>query len=184
MFQIQILRKSQKWQLQHLIADQKRIKFMYRQIKIVLLVGVIIGVVSVGYAKEEQVVLPVNRIEVYYLHNTFRCLSCNTIENLTKAAIFGGKAKNTKYKTEIDVKPIYKGKIDKKIITFKSVNIDEKENKHFLKDLKAEAKYPVLVEIKNGKIVRSKVLDEVWGFMDSNEKLVGYIQKNLDEFLK
>ena len=156
---------------------------MYRQIKIVLLGVVIIGVVSVGYAKEEQVVLPENRIEVYYLHNTFRCLSCNTVENLTKAAIFGGKVKNTKYKTEIDVKPIYKDKIDKKIITFKSVNIDEKENKHLLKDLKAEAKYPVLVEIKNGKVIKTKVLEKAWELMDDNERFVAYIQKNLDDFL-
>jgi hypothetical protein len=151
--------------------------------KLLVYICVCVGMVSSGFAKDAKIALPANRIDVYYLHNTFRCLSCNTIENLTKAAIFGGKAKNTKYKTEIDVRPIYKDKIDKRLITFKSVNIDEKENKHLLKDLKAEAKYPVLVEIKNGKIVKSKVLDDAWDLMDNNKKLVEYIQKNLNEFL-
>lgn len=134
-------------------------------------------------AKEATVSLPKNRVEVYYLHNTFRCLSCNTIENMSKAAVFGGKAENQKFKTEIEVKPIYKDQVDKKTITFQSVNIDKKENKHFLKDLKAEAKYPVLVLIKDNKIVKTKVLDEAWDLMSDNRKFIDYFQKNLNEFL-
>ena len=134
-------------------------------------------------AKEATVSLPKDRVEVYYLHNTFRCLSCNTIENLLKAAIFGGKTENQKFKTEIEVKPIYKDQVDKKTITFQSVNIDKKENKHVLKDLKAEAKYPVLVLIKDNKVVKSKVLDDAWDLMSDNQKFIDYFQNNLNEFL-
>ena len=75
-------------------------------------------------ANEAKVSFPKDRVEVYYFHNTFRCLSCNTIENLSKAAIFGGKAENQKFKAEIEVKPLYKDKVDNKTITFQSVNID------------------------------------------------------------
>lgn len=134
-------------------------------------------------AKEATVSLPKDRVDVYYLHNTFRCLSCNTIENLSRAAIFGGKAENKKFKTEIEVKPTYKDQVDKKTITFQSVNIDKKENKHFLKDLKAESKYPVLVLVKDNKVVKSKVLDDAWDLMSDNQKFIDYFQKNLNEFL-
>ena len=134
-------------------------------------------------AKEATVTLPKDRVDVYYFHNTFRCLSCNTIENLSKAAIFGGKAKNQKFKTEIEVKPVYKDKVDKKSITFQSVNIDKKENKHLLKELKGKAKYPLLVLIKDNKVVKSKVLDDAWNLMSDNQKFIDYIQKNLNEFL-
>ena len=46
------------------------------------------------------------------------------------------------------------------------------------------AKYPVLVEIKDGKIVKTKVLGEVWKLLDNNQRLVDYVRKNLDASLK
>jgi len=152
----------------------------------IIVVCFIIGtgfIVSVNAAGRNKV-LPKDRIDVYYLHNTFRCLSCNTIESLTKAAIFGGKGVNQKYKNSIEVKPVYKDQVAKNLITFNSVNIDEKKNKHLLKDLKAESKFPVLVKIKNGKVVKTELLDEVWDLMGDNQKFIEYIQQKLNEFMK
>jgi uncharacterized protein YktA (UPF0223 family) len=151
-------------------------------IAVCLIIGT--GILSTINAEEKKKALPTERVEVYYLHNTFRCLSCNTIENLTKTAIFGGKGINEKYKNSIDVKPAYKKAIESGKLTFKSVNIDKKENKHLLTDFHTESKYPVLVKIRNGKIVKTKVLDEVWKLMDENEKFIEYIQTNLNEFMK
>jgi nitrous oxide reductase len=154
--------------------------------KFIVVVCFIIGMGSIVpvCAKDENKVLPKNRIDVYYLHNTFRCMSCNTIESLTKAAVLGGKGINQKYKNSIEVKPAYEVLVAKNLITFKSVNIDEKENKHLLKDLKAESKFPVLVKIKDGKVVKTEVLDKVWDLMGDNQKFIDYIRKNLNEFLK
>ena len=147
---------------------------------------VIIGMIlsSITIAEEAKNPLPANRVDVYYLHNTFRCMSCNTIENLTKAAILGGKAENQKYKNSIEVEPVYKKLVDAKKLIFKSVNVDEEKNKHLLKDFKTSPKYPVLVKIENGKVVKTQVLDEVWNLMDDNQKFIDYIRKNLNEFLK
>ena len=142
------------------------------------------GIFSALNAADKTKELPKNRIEVYYLHNTFRCMSCNTIENLTKAAILGGKAENQKDKTSITVNPAYKKLVDAKKLTFQSINVDEAKNKHLLKDFKADSKFPVLVKIKNGKIVKTQVLDEVWNLMGNNKQFIEYIQKNLNKFIK
>ena len=147
---------------------------------------VIIGIIlsSIVNAQTVKSQLPADRVDVYYLHNTFRCMSCNTIENLTKAAIFGGKAENLRFKSSIEVKPAYKKLIAENKITFQSVNVDEEQNKHLLKDFKADAKFPVLVKIENGKIVKTEVLDQVWNLMNDNKKFVAYIQENLNKFLQ
>ena len=146
----------------------------------------VIGILLAGtvLAKDEVSSLPKNRVDVYYLHNTFRCMSCNTIESLTKAAVFGGTATNQKYKNSITVKPVYEALCEKNVITFNSVNIDLPKNAHFLKDFNAQVKFPVLVLVKGGKIVKTKVLGNVWDLMNNNQNLVGYIRKNLNVFLK
>ena len=145
---------------------------------------VIVMVLSVSVNAEiENNVLPNNRVDVYYMHNTFRCASCNTIENLTKVAIIGGKGINQKYKNSIMVKPAYKAFLNKKILTFRSINIDDKDNRHFLKDFNAESKFPVLVKIKDDKIVKTKMLKKAWDLMDDNQRFIDYIQQNINGFI-
>ena len=93
------------------------------------------------------------KVIVYYLHNTFRCVSCNVIEGLTKVAVLGGEFKNSRNGKTITVKPKYKALIEEKKLIFKSVNVDKKNNKYLIKDFKGEAKYPLIVEMKNGKVL-------------------------------
>jgi len=136
------------------------------------------------FANKDTIELPPNRIEVYYLHGTFRCEACLTVENLTKAAIFSGKGKNLYSNTEIEVKPQYEKLIRKNIITFKSINTDEEKNAHFLKDFNTESQIPVIVLIKNNKIIKIKILEDVWKMLDYNDKIINFIQANINDFLK
>lgn len=154
--------------------------------KLVVIVCFIIGmgILSALNAIDNKKKLLKDRIDVYYLHNTFRCMSCNTIENLTKAAILGGKGVNQKYKSSIDVEPIYKELLNKHLLTFQAINIDDKKDHHLLKIFKANAKYPIFVKIKDDKIIKSKVLKDAWNLMGNNKKFIEYIQKNLNEFMK
>jgi hypothetical protein len=139
---------------------------------------VLFGLLAVGAVADDA-----RKITVYYLHNTFRCYSCNSIESLTRAAIFGGKGENTKFKGEIDVTCPFPEMVKKGTLVFQSVNIDLPENKHLLADFKAQPKYPVLVETKGGKVVRSKVLGKVWDLLGSNANFVKYVQTELRAFI-
>jgi predicted RNA-binding protein len=122
------------------------------------------------------------KITVYYLHNTWRCYSCNSIESLTRAAVFGGKGENTKFRGEIDVTCPFPEMVKAGTLVFQSVNIDLDENKHLLEDFKAKAKYPVLVETKGDKVVRSKMLGKVWDLLGNNAEFVKYVQTELRAF--
>lgn len=156
--------------------------------KILLLLFLFAGIIfGLTIFAEDETKVPAtgkNMIIVYYLHNTFRCVSCNTIEGLTKVAVLGGEYKNEKNGQIVNVKPQYKELIEKKQLVFIPVNVDKKENKHFLKDFKADAKYPVLTELSDGMIIKYKVLEDVWDLMDENEKFVKYIHLNLNEYIK
>jgi hypothetical protein len=124
-----------------------------------------------------------SKVTVYYLHNTWRCYSCNSIESLTRAAVLGGKGENTKFKGEIDATSPFPEMVKAGTLSFEPVNVDLAENKHLLTDLKAEAKYPVMVETKGGKVVRSKVLTEVWERLGDNAGFIKYVQTELRAFV-
>ena len=49
---------------------------------------------------------------------------------------------------------------------------------------KGETQHFSALVFKDGKIVKFKVLEDVWDLMDNNRKFIDYIQKNLNEFLK
>jgi ribosomal protein L7Ae-like RNA K-turn-binding protein len=127
---------------------------------------------------------PENGVVVYYFHNTFRCMSCNSIESLLKAAILGGKGENTKHKTAIEVTPAYADELKTGKLAFVSLNADEKENGRLLTKLKAKPKIPVIVVYKNGKFSDPVSLPEVWNLLNDNAKFVAFIRKNVSDALK
>lgn len=123
-------------------------------------------------------------VTVYYLHNTWRCLSCNSIESLSRAAVMGGKGENTKVPGTVEVTSPFAELLKAGGLTFESINIDPPENQHYLTDFQAKPKFPVLVETVDGKIVRTKVLTEVWDRLGNSAELVKYVQTELAAFLK
>ena len=128
---------------------------------------------------------PSHHIKVYYLHNTFRCFSCNHMGDLTRAAVLGGEIENSKTNKKSVIAPTFQKLVEQNRLSFTAVNIDDKENRHFLKDFHTRAKFPVIVEIKDGKVVRYKVLNEAWTLLHGPEdKFISYIQKNVKDFTK
>jgi hypothetical protein len=106
-----------------------------------------------------------NKIEVYYFHYTRRCITCNAVENVTKEAI-----------AEMYPTPLKKGQI-----TFKSINLDEKENALIAKRCQAEGQSLLFID-------RDKRIDLTdKGFLyakNSPEKLKAEIKKTIDALLK
>ncbi|MCX6243434.1 MAG: nitrophenyl compound nitroreductase subunit ArsF family protein [Bacteroidetes bacterium] len=105
------------------------------------------------------------KIEVYYFHFTRRCMTCNNVEKVSKDA----------------VEQQYAGKVKSGEITFKSVNLDEKEGEALGAKLKVEGQ--TLLIVSGDK--RVDLTDK--GFMYANDKpdkLKAEIKKAIDDLIK
>lgn len=140
---------------------------------------------AVDIPKDTAKIMPDHRVVVYYLHNTFRCSSCNSIGNLTQAAVLGGEVENLETGEESRVAPAFQHFVDQEKLSFSFVNVDEPENHHFLQNFQTSSKFPVIAEIKDGEILRFKVLDRVWRLLEGeNSRFISYIQQNVHDFFK
>jgi hypothetical protein len=105
------------------------------------------------------------KIEVYYFHFTRRCMTCNNVEKVSKEA----------------VEHQYAEKLKTGEITFKSINLDEKEGEVIGAKYKIEGQ--TLIVISGDK--RVDLTDK--GFLYANnspEKLKAEIKKAVDGMLK
>ena len=105
------------------------------------------------------------KIEVYYFHFTRRCMTCNNVEKVSKEA----------------VEQQYAEKVKTGEITFKSVNLDEKDGEAIGAKYKVEGQTLLIVSGEK----RVDLTDK--GFMYANDKpdkLKAEIKKAVDEMLK
>jgi hypothetical protein len=110
-------------------------------------------------------VTPEDPTEVYYFHMTRRCMTCQTVEKVAEQSI----------------KELYPDAVKKGNLTFKSVNIEEKDNKALVKKLKIGGQTLLIV---NGRD-RHDITDK--GFMyavNEPEKLKAEIKLILDKYVK
>jgi hypothetical protein len=127
---------------------------------------------------------PAHRLVVYYLHNTWRCPGCNSVESLSKAAILGGRGENTKANTEIDVESPFREEVNSGLLSFESVNIDLKENKALLETLEGNLKIPVVAEVKDENIIAFTPLKEAWSHLGDNKAFVQYVREGTAPVVK
>ncbi len=104
----------------------------------------------------------------YYFHGNYRCTTCTTLERLSRKAI------NEKFSRELG-----SGKL-----AFKSVNVDEPENRHFIEDFGLYTKSLVIVEMQGDKVIRHKNLKEIWTLWRDEPVFEKYVQKEVAAFLK
>jgi hypothetical protein len=105
------------------------------------------------------------KIEVYYFHFTRRCMTCTNVEKVSKEAV------------ELQ----YPEKVNTGEITFKSVNLDEKEGAAIGAKLKVEGQTLLVVSGEK----RDDLTDK--GFLYANnspDKLKAEIKKAIDGMLK
>ena len=106
----------------------------------------------------------VAKVEVYYFHYTHRCVTCQAVESETLKSI----------------QQLYPAEFKKGLITFKSVNLDEKTSDALAKKCKAEGQ--ALLVISGGK--RIDLTEQ--GFMyakSSPDKLKAELKKTIDPLL-
>jgi len=108
-----------------------------------------------------------DHLAVYYFHGNSRCSSCHKIENYTKETV-------EKY---------FNKEIQAGTIAYKTINVEQKENAHFVKDYELYTRSVVLSLVKAGKEVRYKNLTKVWEYLGNKSKFENYEKKEIEEFL-
>jgi hypothetical protein len=109
-----------------------------------------------------------SKLIAYYFHGTFRCTTCRTIEEYSHDAI------QTYF-----VKELGNGRLE-----FRTVNVEEPENKHFIQDYQLVTKSLVLSFVSDGKETKSKNLADVWKLMRDKDKFFQYVKDEVEKLLK
>jgi len=108
-----------------------------------------------------------HRVIAYYLHTTYRCVTCKKIEAYSREAI------ETAFAKEL---------ADGRVV-WRVVNIEEKGNEHFVKDFELYTKSLVLVDEVKGKQVRWQNLTKVWELLPKKAAFFGYVQDGVRGYL-
>jgi hypothetical protein len=119
-------------------------------------------------APDSSVPVKDRALTVYYFHTTFRCPTCRKIEALTASA----------------VQKFFSAELAAQTITWKPINIEVPENRHFVDDFKLFTKSVVIVDAKNGKTVRWKNLDKIWELVRDETAFTRYIKNEISGYLK
>jgi hypothetical protein len=106
------------------------------------------------------------QVAVYYLHSTFRCVTCNTIEKMTRELLDNSYSKQ-----------LADGKIQ-------WIEDDFQENDALAKPFEVVASCVVVADMKDGIILDFKRLEEVWTLMKDPEAFNRYISNAIDGYLK
>lgn len=105
---------------------------------------------------------------VYYFHGSFRCGTCVNMEKYSREAI------QVNFQYELD-----SGRLE-----FKTVNVEESGNEHFVNDYQLYTKSLILSLVKDGKEVKSKNIDKIWELVRNKQKFIDYVTGEVNDFIK
>jgi len=105
---------------------------------------------------------------VTYFYTNVRCPTCRKLEAYSRESVEHAFAKEIK----------------DKVLLFRAVNVDEPENKHFIKDYNLYTKSLIVALKKKGEVVRWKNLPEIWRHVRDRPGFEEYVQAGVKEFLK
>ena len=114
-----------------------------------------------------QPVAQANTVDVYLFHGTYRCYSCNLMEELTLEALAEAYEREQKNGT----------------IRFQHINVQQEPNKHYVEQYKLAA-ISIVVSQKSGDTEKQwKNLDKVWALLRNRDNFKQYIQSEVKSYL-
>lgn len=139
---------------------------------VVLLVGLSVFSVSAsaeGPSESDHAVTEAqaSQIVAYYFHGNLRCATCRKLEAYSREAISEGFA----------------DELASGDLSWEVLNTDEEEYKHFVKDFELVTKSVVLVEYRDGQVVRFENLSKVWQLVGDKDDFIKYVRGSTREFL-
>jgi hypothetical protein len=108
------------------------------------------------------------KVIAYYFHGNFRCYTCTNMEQYSREAI------EANFKEELA-----SGRLQ-----FRAVNVEKRENEHFIREYQLYTKALVLSLVKDGKEARSKNLARIWELSRDKREFIEYVTAEVAAFLK
>ncbi len=135
---------------------------------VVILAGTTLGPTAATAGETEiSATDPDNATVAYYFHGNKRCSTCRKLEAYSEEAVTGGFA------PELEA-----GELEWRV-----VNTDDKANAHFVTDFELVTKSVVLVEYRDGEVVRFKNLKLVWQLVGDQDGFLRYVRDETRDFL-
>lgn len=131
---------------------------------LILLFGMLCPVNSDSFSEE---VAAKSKVIAYYFHGSYRCATCTDMEKYSKEAI----------------ETNFKDALASEKLEFRSVNVEDKENGHFVDDYQLYTKALILSLKENGKEIRSKNLDKIWEYVRDKQEFITYVTEEVVTFL-
>ena len=139
---------------------------------VIIAVVVVISVISLSFAAEGTSSAAKGtsstKVVAYYFHGTFRCPTCTKMERYSRKAIEAN----------------FKKAIASGNLKFKTVNVEDRGNEHFVNDYQLYTKSLILSLVKDGKEVRHKNLDKIWELVRNKQKFMDYVVGEINGFMK
>lgn len=110
-----------------------------------------------------ETISPATKLIVYFFAEGKDCTTCQSIPLYTKIAL------DSLFPDELKT-----GKI-----VWRTVNVDDPRNAHFVTDYNLYTKSIVLVRVENGKQMRWKNLQSIWDLVYDKDAFVDYIRKEV-----
>ncbi len=121
---------------------------------------------AAGPAEAPQQSSP-TKVIAYYFHITHRCATCLAIERYAKEAIETG----------------FPQQLQQGVIEWRPVNVELRENRHFVRDFNLASSSLVLVKMRDGRQRGWRNLDKVWTLVRYKNEFIKYVQNNLKNLL-
>lgn len=125
------------------------------------------SVVSTTNAPTEEAVSTEHKVAAYYFFGNVRCQTCRKIESYTAESIAS-----------------FTNELSTGLLEWRTANVDEKENEHFVKDYELTSRSVVLVHMVDGKQTEWKNLASIWDLVGDKEAFQKYISDETTEFLE
>ena len=102
-----------------------------------------------------------------YLHGTLRCATCRKLEAYSEEAL----------------KTAFEEELNDSSLVWRTINYDEKENEHYLKDYSLYTKALILSRVKDGSELEWKNLSKIWELVGNKDEFLKYVQDETRDFI-
>ena len=109
-----------------------------------------------------------SKIIAYYFYSNDRCPTCHKMEKYAKEAIENHFSKE----------------LNNGILIFKTVNVEEEGNEHFISEYQLYTKALVISQIENGKEIQNKNLTKIWEYVRDKDRFFTYVTDEINDYLK
>ncbi len=108
------------------------------------------------------------RVVVYYFHGNRRCITCRTIERYIVEAL----------------EENFRNNIENGQLTLNVINVEKRENRHFIYDYNLTSSTSVLTLMDQDKQQKWKKLDLVWKLVRDKPAFFHYIKSETNKYLR